>query len=372
MTEEKPKNLTIAATGDNVGKTSITLGITSYFADELSRIGFIKPLSWNTITQGGRSLDRDTLLINKTVPVNCHIDDMSPVALKGGFPEEYTREEARSAKRNQIREAYERVAEGKDLVVVEGSGNAAAGESIGLSTAHMGGMVDARAVIISGGEVGHPIDEVLLNKQYFEDKGVEVIGAIFNKVDPEDMKKVNTVARRVLADHDVPLLGVIPYQEGLYEPDIMQIVEKLNCQVLHGEENLNRRAGRIGLGAMTPQNAMNYFKEPFFIVTSGDRQDLIFAALSAHLVSQEDPERDFELRGLMLTGGLMPDDNIMELIRRTRIPVLMVEDDSYEAVRRLNNMKVSIDHNDRQKLDHIKNMVQEEVDLSELQELLGL
>ncbi len=372
MSNEDVVNLAISATDVNEGKTTVTLGLTSYFAERLPKVGFIKPLSWSTVTKGGRTVDRDTLLIDRTCPVHCHIEDMSPVTLKGGFPDEYLVEEARQEKITKVSRAYDRVSDGKDMVVIEGSGNASAGESMGFSTAYFAGMFDSKAILVSSGGIGQPIDEILLNKHYFEKNGVELIGAIFNKVYENEMDKVQEVARRILEDHDIPFLGAIPYKEDLYEADLLQVVEKLDAQVLHGEENLSQRVGKIGLGAMTPQNAMKYLDEPYFIITPGDRQDLIFAALTAHLVAREDPDKEFELRGLMLTGGIMPDENILEIIRRTRIPVLMVEDDSYNAARKMNNMKVSINHRDKEKIAAIKDIVKKRVDVDRIAALLNL
>src|SRR5256885_12533231 len=52
----------------------------------------------------------------------------------------------------------------------------------GLSNAVVAAMLRTPAIIISEGGVGRPIDEIVLNASLFRAHGVEVAGAIVNKV----------------------------------------------------------------------------------------------------------------------------------------------------------------------------------------------
>ena len=69
------------------------------------------------------------------------------------------------------------------MLLIEGTGHAGVGAVIGLSNAVVASMLGAPAMIISEGGVGRPIDEIVLNASLFAAHGVEVAGAIVNKVD---------------------------------------------------------------------------------------------------------------------------------------------------------------------------------------------
>ena len=48
-------------------------------------------------------------------------------------------------------------------------------------------MLGAKVIIVSSGGIGRPVDEIEMNRALFEKHGVEVIGAILNKVHLDKM-----------------------------------------------------------------------------------------------------------------------------------------------------------------------------------------
>ena len=80
-------------------------------------------------------------------------------------------------------------------------------------------MLGAPAVIVSEGGVGRPIDEIVLNAALFERHGVQVAGAIVNKVDLDAKPGLARTLERGLARHGIPLLGVLPIPAAPVQPD---------------------------------------------------------------------------------------------------------------------------------------------------------
>ena len=58
------------------------------------------------------------------------------------------------------------------------------------------------------------------------------------------------------------------------------------------------------------------------------REDLILAAMSSCAVGMD---KSNCVAGMLLTGGVTPQKNILRLLRRTQIPVVLVDDSSYAA-----------------------------------------
>src|SRR5450759_1897908 len=178
------RHLYLAATGQNRGKTTASLGLVHAFVEEGLRTGFTKPVGQRTVTdETGVPADEDAVLMKAVFGLTDPNDVMSPVHIPRGFTKAYIAGEVVEDLAARIRRAHAILAETKDLVLIEGTGHAGVGAVIGLSNAVVASLLGAPAVIVSEGGVGRPIDEIVLNAALFEKYGVTVAGAIVNKVD---------------------------------------------------------------------------------------------------------------------------------------------------------------------------------------------
>jgi BioD-like phosphotransacetylase family protein len=360
------RNILITATRQNEGKTAITLGLTAAFSRRLKHIGFIKPLGLGDVDLVRARVDEDTLLVERACRIHCNIEDMSPVTLRGGFPDDMVTEKGRTELMDRVRRAHERVADGKELVVIEGTGHAAVGSVFGLANAAIARTFGAKVLLVSSGGVGHPIDEVLLNKRFFEHEGVELLGVVLNKVFPAERERIDRVTRRILEENGVRLLGVLPFDESLNRPRIMQVLEAVRGDVLAGETKLHHSVGQVLLGAMTPHNAIDHFKGEILLVTPGDRDDLLLAVTGLHHIPGR---RAFTLSGIVLTGGLYPDKALLDLLKTLDIPVIVTQLDSFMAASAINNIVVKISPWDKEKIQYIVDFVGQHLDADEILKL---
>ena len=178
------KRIFIAATRQNDGKTTVSLGLVSAFKRKIPKIGFIKPIGQRYLIEGGYKVDEDSVLIERICRINCRLKDMSPIAIERGFTERYILKGDRDALGRQIKRSFDRVAKGKGLVVIEGTGHAGVGSVFDWSNAQVASFLDTKVVLVCDGGVGRPIDEIMLNKALFDREGVELLGVIVNKVHP--------------------------------------------------------------------------------------------------------------------------------------------------------------------------------------------
>src|SRR5690606_9268621 len=86
---------------------------------------------------------------------------------------------------DKIVRAFDRATYEKEAVIIEGSGHAGVGAVCDLSNAQVAKLLGAKAIIVARGGIGMPVDEIALNKSLFDKHGVEVVGAILNKVLPD-------------------------------------------------------------------------------------------------------------------------------------------------------------------------------------------
>src|SRR6187551_2520889 len=201
----------IAATRQNDGKTTTSLGLIAALQPYFPRIGYIKPVGQRFVEIEEQKIDEDTVLMDSVYRLNCPLVDMSPIAIEPDFTRKYLQSSNRDALVRKIEKAFDRVAWEKDFVLCEGSGHAGVGSVFDLSNAQVAKVLGAKVIIVTRGGIGKPIDEVALNQALFEKEGVQIIGVIVNKVMPDKVDYVTEFVGKGLRRRGLPLLGVIPH-----------------------------------------------------------------------------------------------------------------------------------------------------------------
>src|SRR5437667_6712868 len=217
----------IAATRQNDGKTTASLGLIAALQRHYPRVGYIKPVGQRFVEVEEQKIDEDTVLMDSVYRLNCPLGDMSPIAVEPDFTRKYLQSSNNEALVKKIVKAFDRVAWEKDFVLCEGSGHAGVGSVFDLSNAQVAKILGAKVVMVSRGGIGKPIDEVALNQALFEKEGVEIVGVILNKVLLQKIDYVTEFARRGLKRKGLELLGVVPHQRILSAPTIDLISEEL-------------------------------------------------------------------------------------------------------------------------------------------------
>src|ERR1043165_5106465 len=287
----------IAATRQNDGKTTASLGLIAALQPRFPRVGYIKPVGQRFVQIEEQNIDEDTVLMDAVYRLDCPLVDMSPIAVEPDFTRKYLQAANNDALVRKIQKAFDRVAWEKDFVLCEGSGHAGVGSVFDLSNARVAKLLNAKVIIVTQGGIGKPIDEVALNQALFEKEGVEIIGVILNKVVQDKVDYVSDFARRGLKRKGLELLGVIPHRRLLSNPTVDLIREELHAEPLNQAKNVNNLIEDVVVGAMGVHNTMSFFKPGVLIITPGDREDIILAAATTQIGKGRDG-----LAGIVLTA----------------------------------------------------------------------
>jgi len=357
------KKIFIAATQQNDGKTTVSLGLIRNFQDRFKKVGFIKPIGQRYLEEEGLKIDEDSLLIEEVCGIKCGLKDMSPIAVEKGFTERYIARPDKKAITRQIKEAFHRVSKRQKLVVIEGTGHAGVGSVFDHSNATVAKLLGSKVIIISSGGIGRPIDEIVLNRVLFEKEGVKVLGVIINKVLPEKFDKINHLVRKGLERKGVDVLGVIPYYPMLSYPTVEQVLEETKFELLCGKDYLEKYISRIIIGAMRPHYALKYIVDDSLLITPGDRKDMIKAALLTRRDTNKEKPR---VCGIILSGGIVPSPQIMDALNKLNIPVLLAKSDTYTVASRIHDLIVKIRPEDTNKINTAVKLIKDNVDLDRI------
>ena len=362
------KRIFVAATMQNDGKTTISLGLIRAFKKRFKNVGFIKPVGQRYVFEHGYKVDEDSVLIEKVCGMRCSIKDMSPVAIDKGFTENYIKRGDHRKLVDSIISSFERISKRKDLVVIEGTGHAGVGSIFDLSNAKVANLLDAKVILVTSGGIGKPMDEIELNMALFEKEGVDVIGVIINKVIVSKYRKIKDMLRIGLRRKGIDVLGVIPYASQLSNPTIQNILEETDMKLISRKTGLSNIVRKVLIGAMEPQTAVGYIENNSLLIVPGDREDMIKAVLMVHIMKKS--KKKASVSGIILTGGIIPGKEIMKLIENASVPVLLSKDHTYKAASLIYDLAIKIRPQDKEKTLLAENLVREYVDIDKILEKL--
>jgi len=357
------KKIFVAATMQNDGKTTVSLGLIAALKKRFERIGFIKPIGQRYLMEQGYKVDEDSVLIEEVFGIKCNIKDMSPVAIDKGFTERFIDKGADEDYAKIIKDSFEHLAKDNDLVIIEGTGHAGVGSVFDLSNATVARLLGTNVLLISSGGVGKPIDEVMLNKSLFDKEGVNLAGVIVNKVLPEKYDRISRLVKKGLEKKGLNVFGVLPYQKILDIPTMREIKEEVKIETLFQGAELDRTVENVLIGAMNVKDALQFIQNNSLMIIPGDRDDMIEAVCQVHAGKLKKNSR---ISGIILSGGLMPKRRSMECLERSKIPVLITKEDTYKIASRIHSMTVKLKPQDAQKIKIIVDMVEKYIDIDKV------
>ena len=112
---------------------------------------------------------------------------------------------------------------------------------------------------------------------------------------------------------------------------------------------------------MGVHNTMTFFKRGVLIITPGDREDIILAAATTQVGKGKDA-----LAGIVLTGDLKPNPNVLKVIRDMPFPVLLATESSYEVASKVHDIIVKTRPSDFEKIALIRDLIAENFDVKKI------
>jgi phosphate acetyltransferase len=160
---------------------------------------------------------------------------------------------------------------------------------------------------------------------------------MINKIDSDDLDTLKDLLGARIKD--VKDITVIPKIHNLASPTIKEIVSALDGKVIFGKDMLNNLTENFSVGAMQLRNYLLHLKENALVITPGDRADIILGALQAN-ISKNYPK----IAGIVLTGGLLPEDSILKLIEglSSVVPIISVNGGTYHVTNSIGQIKSKI------------------------------
>jgi phosphate acetyltransferase len=364
----KKKSIFIASTGQNVGKTTVSLGLVSGLKKRFSHVGFIKPIGQTLVEINNIKVDKDVALFRECFSLKTDAWAMSPVVLPPGFTRDFLdKKQTLDHLKQNIVKAYEQQKALNDFMVIEGTGHTAVGSIIGLNNAYVAKTLNAEMIIVASGGLGSSFDELMLNIALCEKEGAKIRGVILNKVLDSKREMILEYYPKALSRLNIPLLGIIAYNEFLSAPCMKDFATLFDTEQFSGQEHAFRHFKRLKVA----DTSLKLFKDdPLafnqLIITSATRHDVILSTLAKFWNKKiQMPSVDLK-PGLILTGTIAPSKELMEKIKKTHIPALYTPLSSYNVLEKIAHLTTKIRLEDTSKVYKAIDIVESSINFDAL------
>ncbi|NRD23683.1 phosphate acetyltransferase [Winogradskyella litoriviva] len=358
------KAVYITTTEPDSGKSIISLGLMQLLLGKAAKVGYFRPII-DDLAPG--EIDNHINTVISYFNLDLKFEDA--YAFKRSEVIRKKNENKDDEIIGTIIEKFKTIEERFDFVLVEGSSFVGEGSIIEFDiNVLIAKNLGVPAIILASGK-GKTTEELISNLHMaydsFKDKGVEVLSIIANKIELKNQESIISELKK-----DLPYninVNAIPNNPKLSNPSIKEIVDALDADVLFGEAHINNQAGNFSVGAMQLRNYLTHLKENALIITPGDRADIILGGLQANL-SDNYPS----ISGIVLTGGLTPEEPIIKLIEGLSeiVPIISAPRGTYSVTNQIGEIKSQIYAENTEKILTSINDFEKHVNVDDLVERL--
>jgi hypothetical protein len=322
QTQTQTQTLLVTSTGESTGKTAITLALGLLAKERGRRVGYMKPKGTRLQSNVGKTLDLDPMLARDLLDLDSEMHQMEPVVYSPTFVRGAVRGQEDPAELAEVvREQFDLLADGRDLMLVEGGGSHTTGGIVDLTDPQVADLLDAEVLLVAEYREPDDLDALLAAA---DDVGARLKGVLFNRVADAAYDELEEDVVPFLEGRDIPVVGVLPRLQELAGVTVADLADELGADVVN-DAPTDAFVERFLVGAMGGDEALRYFRRTknAAVITGGDRSEIHTAALEAPGV-----------KCLLLTGAHQPPGAVVGEAEKKGIPVLLVGGDTLSVVER--------------------------------------
>jgi len=329
------KGIYVATIEPNSGKSLVVLGLMRMLLGKTAKVGYFRPII-EDIKVGEMDNHINTVVSYFEIDINykktyaftrSQVLDLYNQGKSGDVIDE-------------IIKKYKNLEEHFDFILVEGTDFSHENSSLELDiNLLISKNLGLPAIIVSQGDgklLSDVVDNVQLAHDTFKEE-VDVLSIMTNKINPDEVSTLKSLLKARI--HSGTDITVIPKINSLASPTVKEIVKTLKGNILFGRDMLNNQVDNFNVATMQLRNYLNQLKDDCLVITAGDRADIILGSLQAN-ISKNYPK----ISGIVLTGGLMPEESILKLIEglSSIVPIISVKGGTFSVANDIGKIKSRI------------------------------
>jgi BioD-like phosphotransacetylase family protein len=351
-------NLYIPSTQNFSGKSAICVAFMRRFQKDGYQVGYLKPFSSAARVLAESSIDEDARFVQGAFKLTETLETLAPVVLTQQQMEKVLAA-GNDAHPQAVKEAAAQVAEGKDVVVMEGSNNFREGYIVNLSPPQTVKLLDAKVVTVVGYQDDlQMVDDALMAQVRM---GERMVGVIINNVPESRLDFVNKQAKPYLVKQGVEVLAVLQHEPVLRSISISELVAAVDGELLCAECG-DELVEHLMVSAMNVEHALNYFRRVTnkAVIVGGDRPDVQLAALET------------STKALILTGNFRPNPMIEARADERGVAIILSKHDTFTTVEKVEKFFGKTRFRQVEKVMMFEDILSKAMDFDKLYQAIGL
>jgi BioD-like phosphotransacetylase family protein len=351
--------LFIGSTGNHAGQSLATWAIAQRLVEKGLALGFMKPFGTHPTHLNGVWIDPDAILFKEILRLKEPLDRICPYPA----PDEAPGQKGVEHVFRELKAIARHLSTGKDVTLVMGSTHVffdPASRPISDVRLIMGFMADF-ILVDRYQDVSRSIYSILSVSSLIRDR---MKGVLLNRVPPEKIEGIRNQLVPLLTEKGIPVTTILPEDPLLSSRSLEEIQEVLEGELLWGKEGLDQPVGGMTVGSTDLKGELALFKRVYNKIV------LLKPALAGtpdqELVSRR------SISGVILTSGQNPARQVLEAAKKANVPLLLVKDDTFVALERLENSAPVVSARDVFKVGRFTEMMNRDRALDRLLQSLGL
>ncbi len=323
------------------------------------RVGFVKPFGTDPVFIDGRWVDHDAHLLKQSLQLKESLETLCPYLVSDETWRSRGNDEIMAGVKSLVTE----LSESKDLVIIMGS------KHIFFD--------DAACPIPDISFIPELNADLLLIHRYRKISrtvysllsvsslvGSKMRGIILNRIPPEEIEQINSGLVPTLRQKGIPILSALPEDPVLSFRSIQEVSEVLDGVILWGGGDLEKPVGAMTVGSADLPGELLVFKRAY--------NKIILLQASFDESKTETSPGPRPVAGILLTGGRQPPSQLVEVAKRNRLPLLLVKEDTFTALQKLEQSTSHLSPDDAAKVRQMTSLMEREGGFDRLLRSLGL
>jgi phosphate acetyltransferase len=356
------------------GKVIVSLGIMALVERTGQRLGFFRPIArpFRVPGEDKEVVDRDVYLMHEVFDLSCPMSEM--IGVTSQEAETLAAEGKHGLIAETILDAYKRLEEKVDFVLVEGTDFLSATSSVeaelNIQIARDLGAPVALVVDGSSNDSEAIYSRAVVGIDSFQEKGCEVVAAVVNKVDRNPLELIAGRLVHRLRSKGLPVVATIPREPALGMPRMDEVAAHLGGRVLFGTDYLHNKVGRYIVASGSVETMIPLLADNVLLVTHLDRHDAIFMAMLS-LISHGMPN----IAGMVLSGEqemAAPVAKLLNGLPGPRIPIVRSPKLTYETTLALTQVKAALIPANKREIEIARQLFEAHIDTDELRKAIDV
>jgi BioD-like phosphotransacetylase family protein len=345
----------IGTTGDRAGHSLLTWVLANRFAKNGLPLGFFKPFCTQPVLREDTWTDSDAYLFKTVLGLPEPLDELCPYLI----PEEGLHHEDKGALLREIQSRVLTLLQKKEHLLLMGSRQVFFEEGRpGLPDLSLVKSLEADFILIHRYRSPSSSIYSILSIHSLIKEAMK--GIIINRVPEAEINRVTQEVVTPLIKKGIPITATLQEDPVLSYRPLRDVVAVLQGEILCGGAGLDRMVGGYTAGSGDLKGPIRLFKRVFNKVV----------LLQPSQPDQEEGPHNTPrpVAGIILTGGTRPAQTLIEAARKAQMPLILVSEDTFTMMDRLEKVPTPLSPDDMMKARHFTEMLERDGALDRLLE----